>query len=463
MRRTIRRSEGLDAVGRRLGDPRRDGHAGAAALLRREERRLDARAPARHRRCGQRRAHRHAQHGDAGRCEVSDRVRIYFTGDCEGFDTLRGALAATEEVDVVGASVQVDAATTPLTGGHLDAVLHATRGSDFPGGRRRGDPRAHAGAGHPARSGAEAPRCSSPPSTPDVADVLLAAAADPELVFAIRKACHARAPAQTASHRRAGHYRVLAEGRNRQDLRRDQPRRDAREEGGSARCSSTSTCSSATRRSCSGSSPRRRSTTWSSPRASSTRRSSPATSPRTRAASTSCRRRSGPRTPSSSSRASSPAARGRTRVVRHDHRRHVAVLPRADARDARPHGRAPAPVRAGHPDDQERSARRCRRWSCSRSRRADHVDPEPREHERRPEAERGRGDAAGRRCTSSCRATAPCRWPSTAASRSRSPSPDRTSRKAISRLAKQIAPKTQAPTAAKRKGAGGLVDHLARS
>ena len=44
------------------------------------------------------------------------------------------------------------------------------------------------------------------------------------------------------------------------------------------------------------------------------------------------------------------------RVLRRDRRRHLAVLPRADAGDARPHGRAPAPVRARRADDQERPA-----------------------------------------------------------------------------------------------------------
>ena len=48
-----------------------------------------------------------------------------------------------------------------------------------------------------------------------------------------------------------------------------------------------------------------------------------------------------------------PAARGCTGVVRRHRRRHVPVLPRADAGDARPDGRAAAPLRARRADAQE--------------------------------------------------------------------------------------------------------------
>ena len=65
-----------------------------------------------------------------------------------------------------------------------------------------------------------------------------------------------------------------------------------------------------------------------------------------------------------------PAARGCARVLRRDRRRHLAVLPRADAGDARPHGRAAAALRPRRADAQERAALACRRSSCSRSRRA---------------------------------------------------------------------------------------------
>jgi Flp pilus assembly CpaE family ATPase len=132
---------------------------------------------------------------------MSDRVRIYFTGDCEGFDTLRGALAASEEVDVVGASVQVGAATTPLAGGHLDCILHATRDSVFPGADVAAI-REHTRA--PiilVASGAEAAAMLESAIEMDVADVLLLPQMTHNVVFAIRKASHARRQLQTAAHR----------------------------------------------------------------------------------------------------------------------------------------------------------------------------------------------------------------------------------------------------------------------
>src|SRR5437764_2388253 len=132
---------------------------------------------------------------------MSDRVRIYFTGDCEGFDSLRGALAASEEVDVVGASVQVGAATTPLAGGHLDCILHATRDSAFPAADVAAI-REHTRA--PiilVAAGAEAAAMLESAIEMDVADVLLLPQLTHNVVFAIRKASHARRQLQTAAHR----------------------------------------------------------------------------------------------------------------------------------------------------------------------------------------------------------------------------------------------------------------------
>ena len=63
---------------------------------------------------------------------MSDKIRIYFTGDCDGVEALRAALAEAADMDIVGASEQVASAAAPLAGGHLDCVLHATRSSVFP-------------------------------------------------------------------------------------------------------------------------------------------------------------------------------------------------------------------------------------------------------------------------------------------------------------------------------------------
>jgi Flp pilus assembly CpaE family ATPase len=132
---------------------------------------------------------------------MSDRARIYFTGDCQGFDALRSALATSDEIDVVGASVQVEAATTPLAGGHLDCVLHATRHSVFPAADIAAI-REHTRA--PVilvASGAEAAAMLESAIEMDIADVLLLPQLTHNVVFAIRKASHARRQLQTAAHR----------------------------------------------------------------------------------------------------------------------------------------------------------------------------------------------------------------------------------------------------------------------
>ena len=61
-----------------------------------------------------------------------ERVRVYFTGSCEGLDNLREALSNHPELEVVGASEQVSQAASALAGGHLGAVLHATRSPSLP-------------------------------------------------------------------------------------------------------------------------------------------------------------------------------------------------------------------------------------------------------------------------------------------------------------------------------------------
>ncbi|HEY8030197.1 MAG TPA: AAA family ATPase [Gaiellaceae bacterium] len=132
---------------------------------------------------------------------MSDRVRIYFTGDCEGFDSLRGALASTDEVDVVGASVQVGAAATPLAGGHLDCVLHATRDSAFPASEVAEIRELTRAPIILVASGAEAAVMLESAIEMDVADVLLLPQLTHNVVFAIRKASHARRQLQTTAHR----------------------------------------------------------------------------------------------------------------------------------------------------------------------------------------------------------------------------------------------------------------------
>ena len=63
---------------------------------------------------------------------MSDRLRLYATGSCEGFSELLGALAGYSGLELVGTSEEVREAAGTLAGGHLEVVLHATRSALFP-------------------------------------------------------------------------------------------------------------------------------------------------------------------------------------------------------------------------------------------------------------------------------------------------------------------------------------------
>src|SRR4029078_544842 len=117
------------------------------ALLRHLERRLDAPAPAGPRRLRQseqpcrrrqRRQWRHPRRrcdqprGGAEEHTMSDGLRFYATGNCDGYGELVAALAGYAGLELVGQSADVRGVRGALSGGHLDVVLHATRGTAFP-------------------------------------------------------------------------------------------------------------------------------------------------------------------------------------------------------------------------------------------------------------------------------------------------------------------------------------------
>lgn len=132
---------------------------------------------------------------------MSDRIRIYLTGDCEGFDALQAAITASAEVNVVGASTSVEAAATPLAGGHIDCVLHATRESAFPAAEVAAIRDLTRAPVILVASGGEAAAMLEQALEQDVADVLLLPQLTHNVVFAMRKASHARRQLQTAAHR----------------------------------------------------------------------------------------------------------------------------------------------------------------------------------------------------------------------------------------------------------------------
>src|SRR5215213_3380429 len=132
---------------------------------------------------------------------MSDKVRIFFTGECDGFEALRASLADSAEIDAVGASTHVGSAAATLAGGHLDCVVHATRSKTFPAddvATLREHTRAPIIL---VASGGEAATMLEQALELDIADVLLLPQLTHNVVFAIRKASHARRQLQTTAHR----------------------------------------------------------------------------------------------------------------------------------------------------------------------------------------------------------------------------------------------------------------------
>jgi pilus assembly protein CpaE len=123
-----------------------------------------------------------------------ERVRIYATGSCEGFEKLRESLAAHPEVELVGSSTSVADGAAALAGGHLDAVLHATRSTGLPRDELAAI-REHSRAPVLIVASAGSSRMLEEALDAEVADVLLLPQLVENVVFAMRKATHSRSHA----------------------------------------------------------------------------------------------------------------------------------------------------------------------------------------------------------------------------------------------------------------------------
>jgi len=133
-----------------------------------------------------------------------ERVRVYFTGSCEGLDNLREALSNHPELEVVGASEQISEAASALAGGHLGAVLHATRSPALPVNELAAIREQTAAPVIVLASGAHSTLLEEALDA-DVSDVLLLPQLTENVVFAIRKAAHAgRRLAAQGGHGRRG-------------------------------------------------------------------------------------------------------------------------------------------------------------------------------------------------------------------------------------------------------------------
>ena len=126
-----------------------------------------------------------------------ERVRVFMTGSCEGLPELKDALERHLEVDFVGWAEGVPDASSTLTGGHLQVVLHGTRSSALPADEIASI-REHTRAPIILLASGEA----STMLEADVSDVLLLPQMTENVVFSIRKASHAGRRAQGMSGKR---------------------------------------------------------------------------------------------------------------------------------------------------------------------------------------------------------------------------------------------------------------------
>ena len=132
-----------------------------------------------------------------------DSVRVFVTGACDGLPDLREALAKHPEIDLVGWADNVMEGASTLTGGHLQVVLHATRSATLPANDVAAI-REYTRAPVILLASGGSPSLLEDALDADVADVLLLPQLTDNVVFAIRKACHAGRRAASASGGRQG-------------------------------------------------------------------------------------------------------------------------------------------------------------------------------------------------------------------------------------------------------------------
>jgi pilus assembly protein CpaE len=118
-----------------------------------------------------------------------DQTRIFVTGSCEGLNDLTEALSRHPEMHLVGRSQSVREGASALAGGHLQAVLHATRASELPEDDLASI-REYTRAPIILLASGEASALLDAALEADVADVLLLPQMPENVVFSIRKASH---------------------------------------------------------------------------------------------------------------------------------------------------------------------------------------------------------------------------------------------------------------------------------
>jgi pilus assembly protein CpaE len=140
--------------------------------------------------------------------QTREKTRVFITGNCEGLTELSDALGRHSELEFVGRSDDVREGAGPLTGGHLQVVLHATRSSALPADDIAAI-REYTQAPIVLLASGEASALLEEALEADVADVLLLPQLTENVVFAIRKASHSGRRGGLDGGRARGKGRVL--------------------------------------------------------------------------------------------------------------------------------------------------------------------------------------------------------------------------------------------------------------
>ena len=135
--------------------------------------------------------------------DTRDRVRVFITGACEGLQAVASALAANDDVELVGSSEGVAEAAGVLAGGHLGVVILATPGDTFPGNDLAAI-REHTRVPVVVVAAVESQSLLDEALDASVTDVILLPQLPENIVFAVKKAAHTGRRAQPAGVGRRG-------------------------------------------------------------------------------------------------------------------------------------------------------------------------------------------------------------------------------------------------------------------
>jgi pilus assembly protein CpaE len=121
---------------------------------------------------------------------MSEPIRIFVCGSCEGSASLVEALAQQSELELVGVAPSAQESTGTLAGGHLSVILLATDSQTLPADELA-VVREHTRAPIVILASGEATQLLEAALDSDVSDVLLLPQLTDNVIFAIRKAAHA--------------------------------------------------------------------------------------------------------------------------------------------------------------------------------------------------------------------------------------------------------------------------------